>query len=148
MAFPLSDFESVLRHPKMTIHYLDPPQPNPRVIAAKITDQITADDMKGLVDRLEEMVDRDEQALLLIDMQDYEGFEFSVILEKFKHLTLLWRSIERYAVIGAAHWMEVWVKMIDPITPMKIRAFSPENREEAWEWIFALKDHPEDGTRR
>ena len=120
----------------MTIQYFDPPQANSRVIAARVMDQITVDDMKGLVDRLQQIADRDERALLMIDMQHYDGFEFNVVLEKFKHLTLLWRSIERYAIIGAAQWLEVWVKVIDPITPMKMRAFPAEQMEEAWEWIL------------
>ena len=120
----------------MTIEYLDAPQAHPRLIAAKIKEQVTVDDMKDLVGRLEQIAGRDERALLLIDMQHYEGFEFGVVLEKFKHLTLLWRSIERYAVIGNARWMEVWAKLVDPITPMKIRAFSPENQDESWAWLL------------
>ena len=98
-----------------------------------------------LIDELQKRVDQNEQALLLVDMRHYEGFEFGVVTEKFKHMGMLWKSIEKYAIVGAAHWMEVWVKMVNPLTPMQIRAFEADEIEAARQWLRASTE-PESQT--
>ncbi len=121
----------------MVISIQKSPPSEHRILAVEITGQVTAEDMKILIGRLQELVDQNERALLLVDMQHYEGFEFAVVTEKFKHMGMLWKSIEKYAIVGAAHWMEVWVKMVDPLTPMQIRAFEADEIEAAWKWLRA-----------
>jgi hypothetical protein len=68
------------------MRYIDFPKPDDRVVAAEIDGQMTAEDMKTLVERLQPIVDRGEKALLYLDMQNYEGFEFGVMSEKLKHM--------------------------------------------------------------
>lgn len=121
----------------MAISIQQPSLSEQRIIAVEITGQVTAGDMKVLIDELQKLVNQNERALLLVDMQHYEGFEFGVVTEKFKHMGMLWKSIEKYAIVGAAHWMEVWVKMVGPLTPMRIRAFEADEIEAAWQWLRA-----------
>ena len=75
---------------------------------------MTAEDMKALVERLQPIVDRGEKANLYIDMKDYEGSELGVVAEKIKHMGMLWKAIDKYAIVGAPRWMEIWSKVIDP----------------------------------
>ena len=119
----------------MAISIQQPSLSEQRIIAVEITGQVTAGDMKVLIDELQKLVNQNERALLLVDMQHYEGFEFGVVTEKFKHMGLLWKSIEKYAIVGAAHWMEVWVKMVNPLTPMQMRAFEADESKAAWQWL-------------
>jgi hypothetical protein len=119
------------------IHFIDPPQPNDRVVAVKIDGQMTAEDMKAMVDRFQIVVDRGEKALLFIDMTNYDGYELGVATEKLKHIGMLWKAFERYAIVGNRPWMEVWVKIVDPFTPQQIKHFSPEEIDDAWAWLLA-----------
>ena len=85
---------------ELCIRFIEPPQPNDRVVAAAIYGEMTADDMKVLVERLQPIIDRGERALLYIDMQNYAGFELGVIGEKLKHMRMLWNALDKYALLA------------------------------------------------
>ena len=127
-----------------SIRFIEPPQPDDRVVAAEIDGQMTAEDMKALVERLQAIVDRGEKALLYIDMKDYEGFELGVVSEKLKHIGMLWKALDKYAIVGDTRWMEIWIKIVDPLTPQEIRHFYPDKTDEAWAWLLASESG--DGT--
>ncbi len=61
------------------LRFIEPPQPNDSVVAAEASGRFTAGDMEALVRRLQPIVDRGEQALLYVDMKDYEGSELGVV---------------------------------------------------------------------
>ncbi len=127
-----------------SVRFIEPPQPDDRVVAAEIDGQMTAEDMKALVERLQAIVDRGEKALLYIDMKDYEGLELGVVSEKLKHIGMLWKALDKYAIVGDTRWMEIWIKIVDPITPQQIRHFYPDKTDEAWSWLLASESG--DGT--
>ena len=118
------------------IRFIEPPQPNDRIVAAEIDGQITAEDMKVMVERLQAIVDRGEKALLYIDMKNYEGYELGVLVEKFKHVGMLWKALDKYAIVGDARWMEIWIKIVNPLTPQQIRHFHADKTDEAWTWLL------------
>ncbi len=120
-----------------SMRFIESPQPNDRVVAAKINGQLTAEDMKALVGRLQPIVDRGEKALVYIDMKNYEGLEFGVMTEKLKNIGMLWKALDRYAIVGDKRWMEIWIKIVDPLSPQQIRHFYPDNTDEAWAWLLA-----------
>ena len=120
-----------------SIRFIEPPQPDDRVVAAEINGQMTAEDMKTLVERLQAIVDRGEKALLYIDMKDYEGFELGVVSEKLKHIGMLWKALDKYALVGDKRGMEIWIKILDPLTPQEIRHYYPDKTDEAWAWLLA-----------
>jgi hypothetical protein len=121
------------------MQFVAPPQSNDRVVAAKIEGELTTEDMKALIDRFQPIVDRGEKALLYVDMEAYKGFELGVVLEKLKNMGMLWKAFDRYAIIGDSRWMEIWVKVVDPLTSQQIKHFTPDKRDEAWEWLLALE---------
>lgn len=128
------------------MRFIEPPQPNDRVVAAELAGQMTAEDMKAMVERLQVIVDRGEKALLFIDMKDYEGFELGVIGEKLKHIGMLWSALEKYAVVGDKRWMETWIKIVDPLTDQEIRHFYPDKTDEAWAWLLGSESGERDST--
>ncbi len=119
------------------MRFIEPPQPDDRVVAAEILGQMTAEDMKALVERLQAIVDRGEKALLFVDMKDYEGFELGVVSEKLKHIGMLWKALDKYAVVGDKRGMEIWIKIVDPLTHQEIKHFHPDKTDEAWAWLLA-----------
>ena len=119
------------------MRFIEPPRPNDRVVAAEIDGRMTAEDMKALVERLQPIVDRDEKALLYVDMKNYEGYELGVLSEKFKRIGMLWNALDKYAIVGDRRWMEIWIKIVNPITPQQIRHFHSDKTGEAWAWLLA-----------
>ncbi len=120
-----------------SMRFIEPPQANDRVVAAEIDGRLTAEDMEALVGRLQPVVDRGEKALLYVDMENYEGSELGVATEKLKHIGMLWKALDKYAVVGDKRWMEIWIKIVDPLSPQQIRHFYPDNTDEAWAWLLA-----------
>ena len=121
------------------MHFIDSPQPNDRVVAVKIDGELTSEDMKTLIDRFQSIVDRDEKVLLYIDMQGYKGWELGAAAEKFKHIGMLLKAFDRYAIVGDTRWMEIWVKIVDPFTPQQIKHFTPDQVDDAWAWLLAAE---------
>ena len=120
-----------------SMRFIEAPQPNDRVLAAKIDGRLTAEDMGALVRRLQPIVDRGEKALLYVDMENYEGYELGVVTEKLKHIGMLWKAFDKYAVVGDKRWIEIWIKIVNPLSPQQIRHLYPEKTDEAWAWLLA-----------
>ena len=121
------------------MHFIDSPEPNDRVVAVEISGELTAEDMRSLTDRFQSVVDRGEKVLLFVDMRGYKGWELGVATEKLKNIGMLWKAFERYAIVGDKRWMEIWVTIIDPLTPQEISHFTPEQTHDAWEWLLAAE---------
>ena len=119
------------------MNFIESPQPNDRVVAVKIDGELTTEDMTALIDRFQTFVDQDEKALFFIDMQGYDGWEFGVATEKLKNIGMLWKGIDKYAIVGDSRWMENWIKIIDPLTPQQIKHFTPDMVDGAWAWLLA-----------
>ena len=121
------------------MRFIEPPQPADRAVAAEMNGQMTAEDMKALIERLQAIIDRGEKALLFVDMQNYEGFEFGAMSEKLKNMRMLWKALDKQAIVGASSWMEIWIKIVDPLTHQQIKHFSPDKTDEAWAWLLAVE---------
>ncbi len=120
-----------------SMRLIEPPQPNDRVVAAEIDGRLAAEDMEALVQRLQPIVDRGEKALHYVDIDKYEGYDLGVITEKLKNIGMLWKALDKYAVVGDKRWMEIWIKIFDPLSPQQIKHFYPDKTDEAWSWLLA-----------
>ena len=144
------------------IRFIEPPTPNERVLAYEISGEFTGDDMRAFVERLEEIAGRGQKALLYQDMVDRGGFDLETIKVKLRNLGTIWRSVEKIAVVGESRWLEVYIDLVDHITPQDMRYFDRSEKAEAFAWLAARferglptslpsttgADHPVSGGRR
>ena len=117
------------------IKFIDPPQANDRLIAAEMHGNFTADDMKAVAERIEAVVAAGNKVLLYVDMRGYEGFEMGAIAEKFRHMGALWSGIDKYAIVGDKRWVEIYIKIADPLTPQQLKHFSGDEADAAFAWL-------------
>ena len=75
------------------------------VVGISATGKLTADDITKLVDRLESIQASGSKARVYIDLTGYEGYELSLVKEKFAHLSTFWKSIECCAYVVDKAWM-------------------------------------------
>ena len=122
-----------------SMRFIEPSQPNNRVVAVEINGRLAAEDMEALVGRLQPIVDRGEKALLYVDMVNYEGSELGVTTEKLKHIGMLWKAVEKQAIVGDKRWREIWIKIVDPIAPQQVKHFHPDSTDGAWAWLLATE---------
>ena len=69
-------------------------------------------------------------------MAGYDGFEPGVAKEKLSHMGTLWTGIERVAYIVDEGWLSGWIGLVDAVTPMHLRAFTPDQSEVAKAWLL------------
>lgn len=59
----------------------------------------------------------------------------SMILDKMKRLGAIMSTLERMAIVGDAGWLDVYAKIIDPLTKPDIKHFTTQQRDEALAWV-------------
>lgn len=58
-----------------------------------------------------------------------------LVMDKLKRLGTIFTTIDRMAIIGDAGWMDVYAKIVDPITKFNVRHFTTDQKDEAISWI-------------
>ena len=117
---------------------IDPPESpaaNDRIVAYELHGHFSADDMRGLLSYLEAEMAKRGKLRLYQDVSEYGGVELAAIREKFKHIGKLWSGIEKVAVVGDQRWMEIWVGIVDPITPQQLKYFPVGEKDAAFAWL-------------
>ena len=117
------------------IRFIDPPQPNERVLAYELTGDFTGDDMRTFIERLEKISNSGQKALLYQDMTDRGSVDFEAITEKFKNLGTIWRAVEKIAVVGDRRWLEIYIGIVDHLTPQQMKYFDHSQKAEAFAWL-------------
>ena len=58
-----------------------------------------------------------------------------LVMDKLKRLGTIFTTIDRMAIIGDAGWMDVYAKIVDPITKFDVKHFTTDQKDEAISWI-------------
>ena len=117
------------------IRFIDPPEPNERLLAYELAGDFTGDDMRTFVERIEKIASSGHKALLYQDMVDRGSFDFETIKVKLQNLGMIWRSVEKIALIGDARWLEIYVGVADHLTPQQMKYFDRSEKDEAFAWL-------------
>ncbi len=117
------------------IRFIDPPQPNERLLAYELSGDFTGDDMRTFVERLEKIADSGRKALLYQDMVARGSFDFETIRVKIQNLGTIWRSVEKIAIVGDARWLEIYIGILDHLTPQHMKYFERSEKDEAFAWL-------------
>jgi SpoIIAA-like len=118
------------------IRFIDPPQPNERLIAYELSGNFTGDDMRTFIERLEKISNSGQKALLYQDMTDRGSVDFEAITEKFKNLGTIWRAVEKIAIVGDARWLEIYIGIVDHLTPQQMKYFDRSEKDDAFAWLI------------
>ncbi len=117
------------------IRFIDPPEPNERLLAYELSGDFTGDDMRSFIERLEKIANSGQKALLFQDMVDRGSFDFETIKLKIQNLGSIWRSVEKIAVVGETKWLEVYIGLVDHLTPRQVKYFDSSEKHEAFAWL-------------
>jgi hypothetical protein len=117
------------------IRFITPPQPDERVLAYELTGNFTGDDMRTFIERLEKISSSGQKALLYQDMAEYGSVDLEAIQEKLKNLGTIWRAVEKIAVVGDARWLEIYIGIMDHLTPQQMKYFDRAQKDEAFAWL-------------
>ncbi len=69
------------------------------------------------------------------EMSAIPSIDASMILDKLKHLGTIMSAVERMAIVGDAGWLDLYARIIDPITKPDIKHFTTEQKADALVWL-------------
>ena len=98
--------------------------------------EISERDLEPIWARFADAAKSGNKIRIYAEMHAMPSVSGSMILEKFRNLKNIIATVERMALVGDAGWMEIYAKLVDPITKAKIRHFTLERAEEAKNWVW------------
>ncbi|AAX74713.1 hypothetical protein AKO53_01180 [Brucella abortus] len=99
-------------------------------------DDASLENLYGLLDAAYET---HEKIDLLIRLTGYEGVDwvsaFSESMLSIRSKSL--KHLRRYAIIGGPLWIQASITLVQPFLSIEVRAFDPDEEQDAWEWLDA-----------
>ena len=108
---------------------------SPNIIAYNIVNELTADDVDRIHDDLRAAISAHETVYLYTDVTALEDLEPRAVIKDLKMTPEYVSDIDRYAIVGDERWHEWLSRAGDVLTGGEVRYFSPEQRNEARQWI-------------
>lgn len=109
----------------------------PNLLGFEIKGKICMSCVEPYVERLKESFATHEKIDLLVRLNGYSGYDSDLFgqrsLYELKRDAL--KHVRRYAIVGAKPWMHGLIKMVDPFIKMEVRAFDPDEEDDAWKWL-------------
>lgn len=107
------------------------------VVGMKVDGKLTKEDYGVLLPYLENLINQSGPVSLLCDMTSFEGIEIEAFWEDFKFSMRHLRDFTRIAIVGDNSWFEWLTKVVNPFMKTEVKYFSPDQSQEAWNWVRA-----------
>lgn len=105
-------------------------------IALRIGDTLTDADLSRLRPYLEEKTDTHGSLFVLLQMDDWRGWESISALWDDLGVTLrVNENVQRLAMVGDAEWERWAAKLSKPFAHGEVRYFDSSQLDEAWAWV-------------
>lgn len=96
--------------------------------------EVTTEDYKSLVTRLEDEIDTHEEIRMLWDMSGMDGIEAGAVWEDLKFDLKHRADYERVAIVGGERWHDWATQLFKPVAKGAVRYFDVSQRDVALEW--------------
>jgi hypothetical protein len=87
------------------------------------------------IERLEKITGSGEKALLYQHITGRGHFDLETVKVKFQNVGKIWKGIEKVALIGDAKWLDIYISVIDHLTPQDMKYFDATEKQAAFEWL-------------
>ena len=76
-----------------------------------------------------------EKIRIYAEMSALPKVSGKLVMEKLKRLGTIFTTVDRMAIVGDTGWMDVYAKIVDPITKFEVKHFTVDQKEEAIAWM-------------
>lgn len=109
------------------------------VFAFAVEGHLDDPSLENLYGLLDAAYEEHEEIDLLIRLTGYEGLDWTAA---FSESALSMRSkslqhLRRYAIVGGPLWIQASLTLMQPFLSIEMRAFEPDEEDEAWKWLNA-----------
>lgn len=109
------------------------------VIGFEIAGRLAAADLHRVAQAVEAALADHEKISLLARFRHFDGID-ATSLGDADYLHMKWSllgHLNRYALVGAPHWLAALAQGLSTLAPGQIRAYAAEAEEQAWRWLKA-----------
>ena len=113
------------------------------VIALRLCDKITGNDLDAIMDRVDEVMSRSGKVHVFVETRSIGGIEISSLPAHMGRAMPLFGELDRFgrvAVVADQSWMRVGARLESALLPnVSYRIYMPDEREEALAWALGSK---------
>lgn len=108
-----------------------------QVLNVRVSGKLTKDDYVAFAPQVEKYVEEHGKLRVLLQTEDFHGWEATALWEDVKFNARHFSDIERLAVVGEKKWEKGMATFCKPFTTASIRYFDHDHLEEARDWVAA-----------
>lgn len=106
------------------------------ILAYSVDGGDISDDAAAIIwQRFDDAKEAGKKIRLYAEMTALPKASGKLVMDKLKRLGAIFTTIERMAIVGDSGWMDVYAKIVDPITRFEVKHFTSEQKEEAVIWL-------------
>lgn len=105
------------------------------ILNVRVSGKLTKDDYVTLAPQLEKYVEQHGRLRVLLQTDDFHGWEATALWEDIKFSVRHFNDIERLAMVGEKKWEKGMAMFCKPFTTASIRYFDHDQLEEARSWV-------------
>jgi len=117
------------------LQLLELDDPEHGLLAYRLHGKVTEAQAHAVFERIAAAAEEHRKLRIYYEIEGFPWAEGSVFLEKLHHLRDIFQAVERVAIVGDQRWLEVYVKLFDPLTKIRVRHFHPDQRDAALAWL-------------
>ena len=105
------------------------------IFAVRASGKLTDADYQQFLPQIEELIQQNRPISLLLELEDFHGWEPKAAWDDFKFGMAHDKDFERIAIVGENSWQK-WMAMLgNAFTDARVRFFSRDQLQEAWDWL-------------
>lgn len=106
------------------------------ILAYSIDGGDISDDAAAIIwQRFDDAKAAGKKIRLYAEMSAIPKVSGKLVTDKLKRLGAIFTTMDRMAIVGDAGWMDIYAKIVDPITRFDVKHFTSEQKEEAVAWL-------------
>jgi hypothetical protein len=108
-----------------------------KVLDIHVSGKLVKDDYKHLVPEVERLIKEHGKIRVLLEMNDFHGWDAGGLWEDIKFDLKHFSDVERVAMVGEKKWQKGMSAFCRPFTTAKVRYFDHSALDEACKWAEA-----------
>jgi len=105
------------------------------IFAFKATGKLTDEDYQKFLPRLTTLIHKYGPLSLLIELEDFKGWDLKAAWDDFKFGTEHEKDFERIAIVSEKRWHGWITRLGNLMTRTEVRFFPRDELQEAWDWL-------------
>ena len=112
-------------------------QSDKNLVLVKASGKLTDEDYQKLVPRMDQFIQQHGQVSLLVEMEDFHGWDLHGAWDDLKLGLKHRKDLDRIAMVGDKKWQQWMTKIADLFTAGDVRYFDHNQINSAKSWIEA-----------